>query len=390
MLWSAVAAVTAVTLPTFMVGTLAVQMRSTLHFSPSELGLVVGASYAASALFAIPSGSLAEQFSGVRMLRYSTIAGALALGLIATLVQSWPELAAALILAGAASASGQTASNLFLARRIEPGHQGLAFGIKQAAVPLAFLLGGLAVPVIALTVGWRWAFAAAAVAALAAAFWVPRPRISMAAQRAAGRPQHEPTAPLVALAIGFGLTLTACASLGAFLVISAVSTGLSSAAAGLVAALASACGIAVRVLVGFLADRRGGRHLLLVAGMMAVGALGFAALAGGSRLHQPAIFVPGAAVAFGIGWGWNGLFNFALVQTHPLAPARASGITQTGGRLGSVVGPLIFGVLVEHVGYTGAWGVAAGEALLGAGTLLVARRMLQTRIRHEAARPDPG
>lgn len=147
------AAVTAVTLPTFMVGTLAVQMRSTLHFSPAQLGLVVGASFAASALFAIPSGSLAEQFSRVRMLRYSTAASALAMAVIATLVQSWPELAAALILAGAASASAQTASNLFLARRIEPGHQGLAFGIKQAAVPLAFLLGGLAVPVIALTVG---------------------------------------------------------------------------------------------------------------------------------------------------------------------------------------------------------------------------------------------
>ncbi|EQD27647.1 major facilitator transporter, partial [mine drainage metagenome] len=246
---------------------------------------------------------------------------------------------------------------------------------KQSAVPLAFLLGGLAVPVIALTVGWRWAFALAAVAAVGAAFWLPRPRMSLAAQRAVTRLRPEPTAPLVALAIAFCLAAGASASLGAFLVLSAVSTGFSSAAAGLVAVLASACGIAVRVLVGLLADRRGGRHFLLVAGMISVGALGFAALAWGSLLHAPVLFIFGAVVAFGIGWGWNGLFNYALVQNHPNAPARATGITQTGGRLGSVIGPLICGVLVEHVGYTGAWAVSAGEALLGAGTLLLGRHM---------------
>ncbi|EQD73414.1 major facilitator transporter, partial [mine drainage metagenome] len=194
--------------------------------------------------------------------------------------------------------------------------------------------------------------------------------------------------PLVALAIAFCLAAGASASLGAFLVLSAVSTGFSSAAAGLVAVLASACGIAVRVLVGLLADRRGGRHFLLVAGMISVGALGFAALAWGSLLHAPVLFIFGAVVAFGIGWGWNGLFNYALVQNHPNAPARATGITQTGGRLGSVIGPLICGVLVEHVGYTGAWAVSAGEALLGAGTLLLGRHMLQQRIRRETERSE--
>ncbi len=389
MLWSTVVAFTAITLPTFMVGTLAVQMRSQLHFTPTQLGLVVGASYAASTLFAIPSGNLAEQFSGVRMLRYSAIAGAIAMGLIATLVESWPELAGALFLAGAAGASGQTASNLVLARRIDPAHQGLAFGIKQSSVPLAFLLGGLAVPAIALTVGWRWAFAGAAVAALGAAMWVPRPRISIAAQLAATRARHEPTRPLIALALGFGLSVGACSSLAAFLVLAAVSTGLSSVGAGLVAVLASVCGIAVRVGVGLLADRRGGRHLLLVVRMITIGALGFGALAISSWLRLPGLFILGAAVAFGIGWGWNGLFNFAIVQSHPNHPARATGITQTGGRLGSVVGPLLFGVMVEHVGYTGAWGLAGGEAVLGATTLLVGRRMLQERIRREAVRPGP-
>ena len=376
------AVATAITLPTFLVGTLAVQIRASLHFDPIDLGIVVGCSYAASAVFAIPSGNLAEQFSGLRMLRYSAMVSAVALMLIATLVQSWPELAAALVIAGAASSSGQTAANLFLSRRIEAGHQGLAFGIKQASVPLASLLGGVSVPVVALTVGWRWAFVIAAVIAVISFLLLPHPRLSMAAHRAAAavRPRHEPTAPLVALALGFGLTQTACSSLGAFLVVSAVAEGIGVAQAGLVAAMASTGAIAVRVLVGFLADRRQGRHLVFVVVMMLIGAAGFSFMAWGSAVRSPALFVPGAVVAFAVGWGWNGLFNFAVVRTHPHSPARATGITQTGGRLGSVIGPLVFGLLVVHGGYSGAWAVAGGEMLLGASVMLVARRLLVSRI----------
>lgn len=390
-LWATVVAVTSITLPTFLVGTLAVELRRSLDFGPAELGVVVGSSYAASALFAIPSGRLAEEFGGLRMLRYSAMVSAAVMLLIATLVHSWPELAGALVLAGAASSGGQTASNLFLSRRITTTSQGLAFGIKQAAVPLAFLLGGVAVPTLALTVGWRWAFVGAALVAVAGILLLPHPRLSVSAQRKAAllRPKHEPTGPLVALAVGFGLTLTACSSLGAFLVSSAVSEGMGPGEAGLLAALASACGITVRVTVGFLADRRGGRHLTFVIAMMLVGAAGFATLALGATLHASAVFVPGAVVAFGIGWGWNGLFNFSVVRTHPRSPARASGITQTGGRLGSVVGPLVFGILVEHLGYPGAWTVACGEMVLGAATMVAARALLSRRIRAEAAFSPP-
>lgn len=391
-LWSTVTAVTSITLPTFLVGTLAVQLRHSLHFGPFELGVVVGCSYAASTIFAIPSGRLAEEFSGLRMLRYATAVSGLVMLLIAAAVNSWPELAAALVLAGASSSGGQVAANLFLARRITPGRQGLAFGIKQASVPLAFLLGGLAVPALALTVGWRWAFVGAAALAGVALLALPHPRLSLAAQRrhAAARQRREPTIPLAALAIGFGLTLTACSSLGAFLVSSAVANGLTAAEAGLLAALASAFGVAVRVLVGYLADRRGGRHLVFVIAMMLVGAAGFALLAVGSGLQAPFLFVAGAVVAFGVGWGWNGLFNFAVVHTHPLSPARASGVTQTGGRLGSVVGPLAFGALVSHVGYPGAWTLACAEMLLGAATMVAARTLLARRLAAESGQGKPA
>ncbi len=383
-----VAAVTAISLPTFLVGTLAVQIRSTMHFGAPELGLVVGCSYAASTLSAAPSGNLAERLGGVRMLRAAVVTSAVTLVLVAVGAHSWPELALLMILAGTASSAGQVGSNLFLARRVQLRRQGLAFGLKQASVPLAALLGGLAVPGLALTVGWRWGFAAAAALALVAAFALPRPRLSMSQRRAAARSRGtpEPAAPLIALAVGFGLTLTACSSLGAFLVTSAVAGGISGALAGLLAALASATAVVVRVVVGAMADHRHGGHLLFVVTMVILGSAGFALLSVGSALRLPVLLAPGAVVAFGIGWGWNGLFNFAVVSSHPAAPARATGITQTGGRLGSVVGPLLFGLLVAHVGYGWAWGVAAIEAVLGAAAMLGARRLLiESRHRARAA-----
>lgn len=387
-----VAAVTSITLPVFLTGTLAVQIRDSLHFGPSELGVVVGCYYAAAAIAAAPSGTLAERWGGLRMLRASALATVVCLVAVALAVGSWPALGAALILGGLASSAGQTGSNLFLARRVAPGRQGLAFGVKQAAVPLAALLGGLAVPAIALTVGWRWAFAAAAILATASALLLPRPRLSLAQQRASTRAPGalEPTRPLVVLALGFGLALLGCSSLGAFLVTSAVAGGVSRGAAGLLAAAASLAGVAIRVLVGILADRRGGRHFPFVTWMIVSGALGFVLLATAATLRIPILFLPGAVVAFGIGWGWNGLFNFAVVRTHGRAPARATGITQTGGRLGSVIGPLLFGVLATHLGYGPAWAIAAGELLAGAAVLAVGRLMLQSsRVTPAAQEVEP-
>lgn len=371
--------ITAVSLPTFLVGTLAVQLQASMHFGAEQLGLVVGCSSATAAVLGVPNGILAERLGGARVLRGAVLSSCLALTLIALLAGSWEELALLMVLAGACSSLAQVGSNLYLARRMDPHQQGLAFGLKQSAVPLATLLGGLAVPSLALTVGWRWGFGAAAVLALVATLLLPRPQRSVAQRRAAAarRAEPEPLGPLVALAIAFGLSLTAAGSLGTFLVTSAVAGGMSAGAAGILAAVASVGAVASRVGVGALADRRQGGHLAVVALMITGGGVGFGLLALGTALHQPLALAPGAVIAFGVGWGWNGLFNFAVVTSHRGAPARATGVTQTGGRLGSVAGPLLFGILAAHFGFGWAWTAATAEAALGAGLMLWSGRLLR-------------
>ena len=46
--------------------------------------------------------------------------------------------------------------------------------MKQAAIPAATLLSGLAVPLVGTTIGWRWAFTGCALGALAVACTVPK------------------------------------------------------------------------------------------------------------------------------------------------------------------------------------------------------------------------
>ena len=61
--------------------------------------------------------------------------------------------------AGLANAVAQPAINLFMADQVPIDRQGLAFGIKQSAIPGAILVSGLALPALALPLGWRATFA---------------------------------------------------------------------------------------------------------------------------------------------------------------------------------------------------------------------------------------
>ena len=198
-------------------------------------------------------------------------AASLLLG-VALLARSWSGLVACLVLGGLANAVSHPAANLAGAGGPCRG-QGLSFGIKQAAIPVATLLAGLAVPTIAVTLGWRWAFAGGAALALAVAFLVPAStRRSIVRRSGVKGDKDARTGPLFLLALGIGLGSTAATPLGAFLVESSVAGGLRVETAGLLLASGSAASIAVRVLFGRIADGMSGG--LLVAAMLATGVAG--------------------------------------------------------------------------------------------------------------------
>ena len=369
----AVAVATAGVLPAFLTGGLAVQLRGELGFGAAALGLAVAAFFACSSLASVIMGRLVERIGAHRGMRLAAVGSAASLLGVALLAGSWAGLVACLVLGGLANAVSHPATNLSLAREVSAGRQGLSFGIKQSAIPAATLLAGLAVPGIAVTLGWRWAFAGGAALALAVALLVPAGASgSPVRRREEAREKDARVAPLLLLALGIGLGSTATAPLGAFIVESSVAAGLRVGTAGLLLALGSAVNIVVGGVFGRLADGMSGGRLPLVAAMLGVGVVGFALLATG----ESALILPGTLLAFGAGWGWPGLFNFAVVKPSPSAPAAATGITQTGASGGAALGPLVFGLVVEATSYDVAWIVSGSIALAALAAILVGRRML--------------
>lgn len=225
---------------------------------------------------------------------------------------------------------------------------------------------------VGVTVGWRWAFAAAALVALAYPTVAPSQGLQVRRKKAAVRDGDAAMGPLLVLAAAGGLGAAALNAFGAFAVESTVALGWSAGAAGVLYAVGSIGGIAARVLNGWQADRRGHGHLSVVACLLAVGAVGIA------LLGVPRGVAVGTFVVFTAGWSWPGLFNFAVVRMNPRAPAAATGITQTGIFVGGMVGPLAFGGLVETTSYAFVWSLAAA-ALLGAAALVMLGRALLRR-----------
>lgn len=370
-------------LTVYLVAALAVQIRSALHLGADAFGLVIASYYAGAALGSIPSGRLAESRGGSRVMRWSALLATAILLILAAAGRSWPVLAGLLLIAGAVAAAMQNSTNLVLARRVDPAHQGLAFGLKQAAVPIATVFAGITVPTLALTVGWRWAFVLASLFTLGTAIAVPRvASAARADRRPAPRQALHPLLPLVVLAVGFALGVFAASGLTAFLVTGGVATGMSKAAAGVLFAVAGLVAGSSRVLTGFLADRRGRAHLVVVAVMLVAGAAGYAVLAEASAITSPVLYMAGACLVYGTGWSWNGLFNFAVVRLYPESPARATSVTQTGARLAGVAGPLVFGVLVATTSYAVAWSIA-GTACVASAAVMLLGRVLRRRSKRE-------
>jgi MFS family permease len=356
-------------LPVFLLGGLANQVRAELEFGEGALGGAVAIFWAIGALGSSSFGRLAERTGAGRGLRVALLLDAGGLASVAVLARSWVTLALSMALCGVANAAIQPASALYLAHTVPLARRGRAFGFTLAAVPLATLIAGLAIPTIAVTVGWRWVFVGASIAALAVCWRVPvRPQSSHAQTSMGTRP---PLKPLVVLALGAGLAAAATGSLASFLVSGATTRGLSETQAGWVFVAGSVVSLATRLALGFVADRPGRGRIQLAAAMLVVGAVSIAWLGIGSGLS----FALGAVVAFALAWGWPGLLGVALVELSPSAPAHATGVTMTGTYLGGVVGPPVFGYLVEFVSFRAGWLLASVWAASAGGVLFAGHRL---------------
>lgn len=357
-------------LPATLLGAQAVLVGEDVTLSESRLGLAVSVYFLTAAVVVVPAGQVVER-AGHRIGAFLAVCFAVASMLGIAAAGSYLQIVVFLGVGGVANALAQASSNLLLARAVPVRKQGVAFGVKQAAIPAALLASGVAVPLLGATVGWRWSFVAAAIVATVVA--VMTFRRARPSHRGDRRPQNSQIAvrPLLVIAIATVIASAITNALGAFVVTWGARAGMTVPAAGALLACGSGICIVARIASGVLADLRDSGELRVVAVQLSVSAAGLAALAAG----RPGWVIAGAVLAF-LGWSWPGLLVLAIVRTHRAAPATATGIIQAGAFLGGAIGPALFGVIVAGISYPVAWTLAAVGTLGAALLVLHGRRLL--------------
>jgi len=330
-------------------------VAQTLQVSPALVGLYVSVTYAGAMVATLMGGATVARMGAIRVSQWGLVL--CALGLILCAVPWMPCMVLGAVLIGLGYGPITPASSHLLARTTPKHQMSLVFSIKQTGVPLGSMLAGAVVPPLALLGNWQLSLVAVAGVCLLCA-WVSQ---SLRAELDSDRQPDtrirwgsliEPIR--LVLAHRSLLTMASCSfmfsmvqlSLTTYLVTflhDDLSYGL--VAAGLALSVTQLGGIGGRVVWGYVADRWLGarRMLLLLASMMALGALASAFL----TTDTPHAVVIAILVGFGASAiGWNGVYLAEVARRAPPGMASmATGGTLAFTFLGVVVGPPMFGAL---------------------------------------------
>jgi MFS family permease len=355
-------------LPAFLTASLASRIPADFAFGDSGVGLAIAVFHVICAVASTPAGRLVERIGPQAGMRIAAALTALSCLAIAGFAQSALSLTALLVVGGLANAFGGPSVAALLKREVAVQRQGLAFGAQQSGGTLGSLLAGLALPLVAIPFGWRWAFLAVAGLALASGAVTP------AGERVRAAPAPRPRGLTTVHALAVAAALASAAGVGfiSFLILYAERNGMSQAAAGLLLGAVSLAATVSRVAMGMVADRRGQEPLRPVAWMLTLSIAGYLLLIAG----EPLLIAVAALIAGSAGWSWPSGLTLAAVQRSPGAPAWAVGVLMAGLFTGAILGPLVIGFLAAHERFAVAWGMCATCALLAALTVSAARRPL--------------
>lgn len=352
-------------LPFFMVGGLAVQIKEDLGISEAALGLAVTIGFVTGAVCAPFAGRIADRIGPKRSVYLGC--GLCVVALIAlAFAEDAVFLGGCLCLAGVAVALTDPGLAILVSRSIPPDRLGLAFGVKEASIPAAGLLAGIAVPTIALSVGWRWALTLGLLPLLVVLILLPGvivgPPRRMPPQDVPDQP-HRRVVGLVVAAVAAALGVGAASGVGIFITDSAVAMGIDPASAGLLLALGSLSGVIARIATGVRADKARGPQFRFIALMLGIGA---ATMLMGAT-EAPLLLVVATIGTFAGAWAWTGLYFLSLVEVFPDRPGAIAGIGTAGLGTGNALGPVLFGLAAGAWSFGAAWlaaGIVAGVAAL--------------------------
>ncbi len=326
-----------------------------MKVSPALVGLYVSVTYAGAMVSALMGGATVARLGAIRVSQWGLLL--CAAGLLLCAVPWLPAMVLGAVLIGLGYGPITPASSHLLARTT-PAHQmSLVFSIKQTGVPLGSMLAGAIVPPLLLVSSWQASLMAVALVCVLCAWMAQMLRTQLDSDR---RPQalvqwrslvqpirlvlaHRALSTMAACSFMFSMVQLSLTTYLVTFLHDDLSYGL--VAAGLALSATQMGGMGGRIVWGYVADRWLGarRMLLLLASMMALGALSSAFLSAGT----PKPLVVAILVAFGASAiGWNGVYLAEVARRAPEGKASlATGGTLAFTFLGVVVGPPVFGAL---------------------------------------------
>lgn len=364
---------------TLVLPAVAPEAATALDLDPMLVGVQVSVVYGGAMLTALTAAQLVRRLGGCRVSQLSLLC--LCAGCLLAAIPSIVAVAAGSVLMGFGYGLPNPAAAHLLVRFTDPRRRGLIFSVKQAGVPLGGAVVGVAAPPLALMIGWQAPLIATAAVAAALAAVLQVARTSWDADR---RPEAtlEPAALLasfdvlrlrpvfgLALAMLFLAAIQLCVS--SFAVIALVDElGFHVVTAGSVLSAALAASMCGRILWGWLADRTGSGHRVLVGLVLGItaGALAIAAL---GPTTPPALTVAAFVFLGATAIGWNGVLISETVRLSP--PGRVADATSAlmaMSYLGVLIGPLSFVAAARGLGgIIPAFHAVAAVSLLALGAL---------------------
>ncbi|MGI9524224.1 MAG: MFS transporter [Hyphomicrobiaceae bacterium] len=331
-------------------------LKAELNASYFELGLAVTIFGAISGLTQAPMGFVVDQYGAKRVLLGGLCLGGLSF-ISLGFYQSYTSLLICAALAGLANCVYHPANYAILSATIDERRMGRAFSVHTCAG----MLGGAMAPAmglgIALNAGVGWALVALGAAGPLAAVIIlllDVPDTLGAANHGRSKPGGEHDSPIrilspeiLALTLFFVLLSLSNGGITNF-GIAALQTGygvsLEAASAALTLYLSAvACGV---LAGGVLADKTR-RHGLIAAACFVANAMIFGWIS---------IANPGAAALL-LALATAGLLSGLIAPSRdmmvrkaapPGAAGRVFGVVSTGFNIGSIVGPMIFGIILDQ------------------------------------------
>ena len=336
------------------------------------VGLFLAAEWIGLTAALLPWGLVTDRVGERRALAFGLSGCGLLLGVLTIPSSPWVA-GGVLALAGAVGASVQSASGRAVMQWFAPSERGLAFGVRQTAVPVGGIVGAIVLPRLAESGGTDAAFL------FLGAFCLTTALIGYAVVREL--PSEGVRADEVewtlrdrrlwVLCGGSGLYVTAQMVLFSFLVLYLHDErGFTAAGAAAVLAVAQGLAMLLRLGVGWWSDVLRSRIVpLRRIGVATTAVFALAAIVLGAG---DAVVVPLLVAATGLSGAWNGLSFVAAAELAGTARSGAAiGFQQTVLSVAGVLIPPLFATVVASSSWRLGFLLAAaaplaGWALLGA------------------------